>query len=194
MQEIDRPLSTLLADSPGKLLSNHRPFLGSHLGHQLNNPQVLLEARNRLPIRCDVLHTRSAQSRSNRSLCLKLLFKGRHWCVWSSRHMRPNIWRTPSDRFICQRGHYDWANVQEQFAHKRCCTASVQGPFTRAGFNTFCQRWRHCTSVRSVKYSAATRQAHHPGHAQQVSTGSQKESALYTQRNGLLTSRLSPLF
>ena len=28
---------------------------------------------------------------------------------------------------------------------------SLHGPFTRLGLSTFCQRWRHCTSVRLSK-------------------------------------------
>ncbi len=30
----------------------------------------------------------------------------------------------------------------------------VQAPLTKSGLSTFCHRWRHCTSVRSVKNSA----------------------------------------
>ena len=35
-------------------------------------------------------------------------------------------------------------------------TSLVQGPLTRSGLRTFCQRWRHCTSSRPSK-SCATR-------------------------------------
>jgi len=39
----------------------------------------------------------------------------------------------------------------------RARTSGVHGPFTSSGLSTFCQRCRHCTSVRSEKNSAVTR-------------------------------------
>jgi hypothetical protein len=37
----------------------------------------------------------------------------------------------------------------------RSSSTFVHAPFTKSGFKTFCHRWRHCTSVLSVKNSAA---------------------------------------
>jgi hypothetical protein len=36
----------------------------------------------------------------------------------------------------------------------RSSSTFVHAPFTKSGFKTFCHRWRHCTSVLSVKNSA----------------------------------------
>ena len=61
-------------------------------------------------------------------------------------------WRAhPSTPFIPARNSLPTGRGESSWKAR---TSLVQGPLMSSGLRTFCQRWRHWTSVRSVKYSA----------------------------------------
>ena len=77
------------------------------------------------------------------------LMLGFRWLCQRSRHclpMRPGSFCAMSDQFFGP-----WCPT---ICFTSSSSSCVQGPFTRLGFSTFCQRCRHCTSVRSRKKPA----------------------------------------
>jgi hypothetical protein len=62
-------------------------------------------------------------------------------------------------------------------------SSAVQGPLCTSGFSTFCQRCRHCTSVRSIKCSAAQRGEKWRSRARQVGGQQSRPARVRRQRS-----------
>mmetsp|Transcript_23675 Transcript_23675/g.80704 ORF Transcript_23675/g.80704 Transcript_23675/m.80704 type:complete len:285 (-) Transcript_23675:136-990(-) len=77
------------------------------------------------------------------------LMSGLRWLCHRSRHclpMRPGSCWAIFDHCFGPSSFTSWMIFSS--------SSAVHGPLTRSGFSTFCQRCRHCTSVRSWKNSA----------------------------------------
>ena len=108
--------------------------------------KVLAISAHLLPnLRCARINARSS-SRLHSSR----LMSGLRWLYQRSRHclpMRPGS--------CCAIFDHCFAPSAATSSMIFASSSFVHGPFTSSGLSTFCQRWRHCTSVRSSKYSAA---------------------------------------
>ena len=84
--------------------------------------------------------------RSSSNVHASLHISGFKWLCHRSRHcfpMRPGRWEAMRDHFLapyCLTSSMTFVS-----------SSAVQGPLTSSGFKTFCQRCRHCTSVRFGK-------------------------------------------
>lgn len=88
-------------------------------------------------------------AKSSSSVQRSFFMSGFRWLCHLSRHcfpILPGRYSAIFDQFL---GPFLFTSLMTISS-----SSLVQGPFTRFGLRTFCQRWRHCTSVRSFRKAA----------------------------------------